>query len=149
MYKHILLPTDGSELSSRAVAQGIEFAKSINAKVTGFFAAPDPANDYFLQDWRSGDPKRSPLELNQMSGKLAQKVLSAIEERAKQAGVACECVSVVSDKPYEAIIQAAIDKGCDLIFMASHGKKGISGLLLGSETIKVLTYCKVPVLVYR
>jgi nucleotide-binding universal stress UspA family protein len=149
MYKHILLPTDGSDLSERAIASGIKFAKSINARVTGFFASPDPGTDYFIQDWRSHDPKRSPRELEEAGQKLAQKVLSKVQQQARSAGVECECVSVVSDSPHEAIIAAATEKGCDLIFMASHGRRGFSGVLLGSETIKVLTYCKIPVLVYR
>lgn len=149
MYKHILLPTDGSELSEEAIAHGIKLAKSIGARVTGFFASPDPGKDYFLQNWRSDERKRSPRELKQMAGQLSQRVLATIEQKAKQAGVPYEGVSVVSDAPYEDIIKVATERECDLIFMASHGKKGLSGFLLGSQTIKVLTYCKIPVLVYR
>ena len=129
MYSHILLPTDGSALSERAIGEGIKFARSINAKVTGFFAAPDPGTDYFFQDWRSSNPKRSRLDLDQMSKKRTERILSVIEERAREAGIAYDCFSMVTDSPHDAIIQTATDRGCDLIFMASHGQRGFSALL--------------------
>ena len=75
--------------------------------------------------------------------------LSAIEKAAQEAGVPCETVCEISDHPYETIIRAAEKRGCDLIMMASHGQRGVKGLLLGSETQKVLTHSKIPVLVHR
>ena len=78
-----------------------------------------------------------------------QEILGFVERLCQEAGVACNKLTLTSDIPYEAIIDAATQGGCDLIFMASHGRRGFSGLLLGSETNKVLTHSKVPVLVYR
>jgi len=143
MFKNILLPTDGSPLSEAAIQKGVQFAKSINAKVTGFYALPEfhiiTYRSEILEDTRESFAKDSQAQ--------AKKYLAAIEALAKGAGVPCETVQAVSDHPYEAIIKAAQDKGCDLIMMASHGRRGVRGLLLGSETQKVLTHTKLPVLV--
>lgn len=149
MYKHILLPTDGSELSEKAIMKGLEFAKKVNARVTGFYAVPESSSEYFFQDWRRSGEAKSPAQFDKALKKMAEKHLAVIENAAKKKGVRCKCFYVCSDSPHEAIIKAATDKGCDLIFMASHGKKGIGGMLLGSQAIKVLMNCKIPVLVYR
>ena len=146
MYKHILLPTDGSELSENAVKNGIMLAKSIGAKVTGLFVAPQFHLTVY-DDWVV-EPMLQP-EFEEKARKQAQQRLAAIESAAKAAGVACDVVHGISDSPYEMIIKTAEERGCDLIFMASHGRRGIAGLLLGSETTKVLTHTKIPVLVYR
>lgn len=143
MFKHILLPTDGSALSEAAIHQGIEFAKSVNAKVTGFYAMPE----FHIFTYRSDMLEDTKNEFMKDSKAHADKYLAAIKSAAKHAGVPCEIVCVSSDHPYEAIIQTASDKGCDLIVMASHGRRGVRGLLLGSETHKVLTHAKLPVLV--
>jgi nucleotide-binding universal stress UspA family protein len=145
MFKHLLLPTDGSQLSKAAVQKSVQFAKSINAKVTGLYVMPvfhavgrktemlDDADEAFARECRA----------------LADQFLSVIEDAAKATDVACETELVISDHPYEAIIKAAEEKGCDVIAMASHGRKGVQGLTLGSETQKVLTNSKIPVLVFR
>lgn len=147
MFKHILVPTDGSKLSTETAAKAIAFAKETGARVTIFFAKPDyPVS--FYGEGAIMDPT-SPEKFAEMADKQAQEILSAVAETAKQEGVACETISAVSDTPYEAVISQAERSGCDLIFMASHGRRGISGLLLGSETQKVLTHSKIPVLVYR
>jgi nucleotide-binding universal stress UspA family protein len=147
MFKHILVPTDGSPLSSDTVKRAIAFAKETNARITFFFAKPD----YPVAFYGEGaliDPT-TPDKFAQMAEQQAREILAAHEATAKAEGVASASVSSVSDIPYEAIIAAAEASGADLIFMASHGRRGFSGLLLGSETQKVLTHSKIPVLVYR
>lgn len=145
MFRHILLPTDGSQLSDVAMRKGIQFAKAIDARVTGFCVIPKLP---FL----SYDAELGPEFKKQAAAAVQAEVnknLLAIEKAAKEAGVPCETVQEKSDQPYEAIIETAIRKECDLIIMASHGRRGVEGLLLGSETQKVLTHSKIPVLVYR
>lgn len=147
MFKHILVPTDGSELSADTVSKAVNFARETGAKITFFYAKPD----YPVAFYGEGaliDPT-TPEKFAAMADKQAQDILSAAQKVAAAAGVPCAGDSSTSDVPYEAIIAAATDKGCDLIFMASHGRRGLSGLLLGSETQKVLTHSKTPVLVYR
>jgi nucleotide-binding universal stress UspA family protein len=147
MFKHILVPTDGSPLSSDTVKRAIAFARETGAKVTFFFAKPD----YPVAFYGEGaliDPT-TPDKFAEMAEKQAQEILAAHEAAAKAEGVNSASLSSVSDIPYEAIIAAAETSGADLIFMASHGRRGFSGLLLGSETQKVLTHSKIPVLVYR
>jgi nucleotide-binding universal stress UspA family protein len=146
MFKHILLPTDGSKLSEAAIQQGIRFAKSIGAQVTGLCVMP-LQQTFFYETEIPGDLV---LELaTQPSRELAETYLTAIEKGAKEAGVACDVVYEKNDNPYEAIIRVAEQKGCDLIMMASHGRRGVGALLIGSETQKVLTHSKIPVLVHR
>ncbi|MDP3514094.1 MAG: universal stress protein [Sulfuritalea sp.] len=147
MFKHILVPSDGSQLSSDTATRAIAFAKETGAKVTFFFAKPD----YPVAFYGEGaliDPT-TPDKFAEMAEQQAKEILAGHEAAAKAEGVSCASISSVSDIPYEAIIAAAEDAGADLIFMASHGRRGISGLLLGSETQKVLTHSKIPVLVYR
>ncbi len=147
MFKHILVPTDGSQLSTDTVKRAIAFAKETRAKISFFFAKPD----YPVAFYGEGaliDPT-TPDKFAEMAQQQAKEILDANEALAKAEGVECGSVSAVSDIPYEAIIAAAEQVGADLIFMASHGRRGISGLLLGSETQKVLTHSKIPVLVYR
>jgi nucleotide-binding universal stress UspA family protein len=147
MFKHILVPTDGSPLSSDTVKRAIVFARETGAKITFFFAKPD----YPVAFYGEGaliDPT-TPDKFSEMAEKQAQEILAVHEASAKAEGVVSASLSSVSDIPYEAIIAAAETSGADLIFMASHGRRGISGLLLGSETQKVLTHSKIPVLVYR
>ncbi len=147
MFKHILVPTDGSELSADTVKKAVDFAREIGAKITFFYAKPD----YPVAFYGEGaliDPT-TPEKFAAMADKQAEDILSAAKNAASTASVPCAGASATSDVPYEAIINAATSSGCDLIFMASHGRRGLSGLLLGSETQKVLTHSKVPVLVYR
>ncbi|MBI5790861.1 MAG: universal stress protein [Rhodocyclales bacterium] len=147
MFKHILVPTDGSQLSGDTVKRAIDFAKETSARITFFFAKPD----YPVAFYGEGaliDPT-TPDKFAEMAEQQAREILTAHEASAKAAGVSSASVTSISDIPYEAIIAAAEKVGADLIFMASHGRRGISGLLLGSETQKVLTHSKIPVLVYR
>ena len=145
MFKHILLPTDGSPLSEAAMRKGIQFAKSLNAKVTVFCVVP--ALPYVGCEAEIGADFRTQAEAAVQAE--VNKNLLAIEKAAKEAGVECETAKATSAQPYEAIIEAAAKKECDLIIMASHGRRGVGALLLGSETQKVLTHSRIPVLVYR
>jgi nucleotide-binding universal stress UspA family protein len=147
MYKHILIPTDGSRLSQRTVVAGVELAQALGARVTGLFAAP-AATPLVYRDLLPvgyGTPEQNAVLIE----RAAQRYLAVIERAAKAAGVPCETVSVTDDFPADAILSLAKRRKCDLIFMASHGRRGLSGLLLGSETQKVLTHARIPVLVHR
>jgi len=145
MFKHILIPTDGSETSKSMVGDCIAFAREIGAGITGLHVVAEyPIYAYqaeMLPDTRE--------RFEQECVDLAHEYLNGIKKAAAEAGVSCDTFYVVSDQPYAAIIKAAQDKHCDLIAMASHGRKGVKGLLLGSETQKVLTHSQIPVLVYR
>jgi nucleotide-binding universal stress UspA family protein len=143
MFKHILLPTDGSNLSQVAIQKGVQLAKSMKAKITGVSVMP--AQKYYLyQTDIIVQVKEETVKQHKIQ---ANRNLSFIEKAAKEAGVPCETFCESSDHPYEAIIRVAEKIGCDLIMMASHGQRGVKGLLLGSETQKVLTHSKIPVLV--
>jgi len=144
MYRHILIPTDGSELAERAVTHGLSLAKSTGAKVT-VIIVEEPFNWHAAEYAGIGELAR---HAEQMKKHLAS-VLSRAADAAQQAGVSCDTIQVEDAQPYQAIIAAAADRGCDLIVMASHGRSGLSAVLLGSVTNKVLTHTKVPVLVCR
>lgn len=147
MFKHILVPTDGSPLSQSAVARAVAFAKEAGARITLFYAEPDAPAAY------AGMGALSSAHLTQeVHARLdgaARDILDAAEQVARDAGVACDRLALVGNQPHALIIQAAQSRGCDLIFMASHGRRGLSALLLGSETQKVLAHSTIPVLVYR
>ena len=146
MFSHLLIPTDGSPLSDAAVKRGVELAKEMNAKVTGLHVA----EPFRVLSTESEVLKDTREEYYASARANAEQVLAAFETDAKSAGVsAFDRIFVVSDHPYQAIIDTARDKGCDLILMASHGRRGLQALLLGSETHKVLVHSKIPVLVYR
>ena len=147
MFKHVLIPTDGSDLSRTTAQKGVLFAKEISAKVTVFFAKPEYPIAYFGEGALI-DPT-TPEKFAELADQQAAEYLGEVAKQCADAGVECATIAATSDVPYEAIIEAAEKSGCDLIFMASHGRRGISGFLLGSETNKVLTHSKVPVLVYR
>lgn len=147
MFKHILVPTDGSELSRATAKRAVSFAKEAGARITAFYAKPEYPIAYFGEGALI-DPT-TPEKFTEMAEQQASEFLNEVSVWCEEAGVQCDTVSATSDIPYEAIIEAAEKSGCDLIFMASHGRRGITGLLLGSETNKVLTHSKVPVLVYR
>ena len=147
MYKHILIPTDGSALSQKAVVQGVELAKSVGAKVTGFFAAPPATPIVYRDNLPVGFAQ--PGEHAQMIKKTAAKRLEFIERAAKKAGVRFEGVHVTSDYPADAILDVAKKKKCDAIVMATQGEGGLRGMFIGSVTQKVLNQSKIPVLVIR
>jgi nucleotide-binding universal stress UspA family protein len=147
MFKHILLPTDGSPLSNKAVARGIEFARKIKARVTALHVVPEfkLIGDESFALLTPALKKR----LDDEARVRTKKMLDAIARQARTRGVRCATLSVASDLPYQQIIATARKKKCDLIIMASHGRRGLSSLLLGSETAKVLLHSKIPVLVVR
>ena len=145
MYKHILIPTDGSPLSEEAVRQGMALAKSLGAKTTVITVSPR----FHTLAVEPGMLSATPKEYERECEAVAAKVLGTAEGVASESNVAFRALHVVHDHPYAAIIEAAQTNHCDLICMASHGRKGLSALILGSETTKVLTHSKIPVLVCR
>lgn len=145
MFKHVLIPTDGSELSNIAIVNGIKFAKEINAKVTGL-TVTKPFHVFAVESMQIGD---TAAQYSIDAHALADRNLKVLKEAADKAGVDCELVQCSSEHPYQEIVKAATDHGCDVIFQASHGRHGMGALILGSETQKVLTHTKIPVLVFR
>jgi nucleotide-binding universal stress UspA family protein len=145
MFKTILVPTDGSALSENAVKQALQFAKSVNAKVVGFHSV-EPYHVFAVEPEMVSDTREV---YERDAALLSARHLAKLEDMARTAGVPCECISDTDDHPWQAITKAAQSKGCDLIAMASHGRRGIQGLLLGSQTAHVLTHSKIPVLVFR
>jgi nucleotide-binding universal stress UspA family protein len=143
-YRNILIPVDGSELGRKAIPYGVNLAKALGAKVTGitvtvpFRLFMDP---YLLADTSKTYAARTAA--------VAAKYLGRIKDAAAAAGVSCHLIHAQHEQPYQAIVEAAKKEGCDLIVMASHGRRGFSALVLGSETNKVLTHSSIPVLVYR
>ena len=147
MYRNILVATDGSRLSAKAITHAIALARALGAKLTGFYASPDfPLPAY--ADGVMYEPV-SPQEYAAMCKKEADRILSAVGAKAKAAGIRFTAVQAVATAPWEAILAAARKEKCDAIVMASHGRRGVSALLLGSETQKVLTHSKLPVIVVR
>ena len=145
MHRHILIPTDGSELSMNAIDYGTALAKSVNAKVTVLTVSP-PFNTFAVEFDMITDTRE---QYEKRMATLSEKYLKAAKEVAATAGVSCETMHIERDQPYLAIIETAARKSCDLIVMASHGRRGVSAIVPGSETVKVLTHSTVPVLVVR
>ena len=145
MFKHLLVPTDGSELSQAAIQGAVQFAKSINARVTAFHAMPK----FHMLAYGPEMVTDTRQEFAKDCKAHADRFLAVVVQAAKAADVPCETVLKTSDQPYEAIIATAKEQGCDLIMMASHGRCGVQAFILGSETQKVLTHSKIPVLVFR
>jgi nucleotide-binding universal stress UspA family protein len=145
MFKRILLPTDGSEQSQRAILAGIAFAKDLGGEVVGLTVIPK----FHTFTYKTDMLEETKQEYVVDSQKRAAQHLEFIADAARDAGVSCRTEQAVSDDPYEMIISTARDRQCDLIVMGSHGRKGVKGVLLGSETQKVLVHSGIPVLVYR
>jgi nucleotide-binding universal stress UspA family protein len=144
MHRHLLIATDGSELSRAAILYGVALAKSVGAKATAITVMP--SHKFALAaGWLMDTAK----EHHERMGLLAEQYLGVVRDAALAAGIECELVHREHDQPYQAIIDVAREKFCDLIIMASHGRRGVSAVVLGSETLKVLTYSSIPVLVYR
>jgi nucleotide-binding universal stress UspA family protein len=135
MYKNILIPTDGSELTGKVIQSGITLAKAVGAKVTGITVTVPS------QIFADTIPNTSTAN--------AEKYLRQVKDAAAAAGVSCSVIHAEHEQPYQAIIDEEKKNGCDLIVMASHGRRGVSALVLGSETVRVLTHSTIPVLVYR
>jgi len=148
MFKHILVPTDGSRLSAKAIRVAVRLARDTGARITGAFVIPPytpPAYGEAAIFVAAVSAKRYKAQ----AAREARKALAAIEIEARTAGVAYASATQTGYNPWEGIVRAAKAKKCDLIVMASHGRRGLAGLLLGSETTKVLTHSKIPVLVCR
>jgi nucleotide-binding universal stress UspA family protein len=147
MFKNILVPTDGSALSRKAIKQAVRLAKEQKARVTGYYVGPSwtPRGNDDSIAYGNVSPQQHAANV----GKTAERILDDVRKEARKAGVPCGCAYSMHDYPYLKIIEAAGRNRCDLILMATHGRRGISRLLLGSETSKVLAHSKVPVLVYR
>ncbi|WP_036258934.1 universal stress protein [Methylocapsa aurea] len=145
MYKNILLPTDGSDLSKNAVQHGIQLAKAVKAKVTSVTIIT-PSQLFMLEPEIVTE---TPEDYMKHMVNFASKCLDQVKAAALAEGVSCDVLYLEHDSPYEAIIETANNQHCDLIVMASHGRRGISAIVLGSETVKVLTHSTIPVLVYR
>jgi nucleotide-binding universal stress UspA family protein len=143
MYRNILIPTDGSDLADKAVKSGIAFSKEVNAKITVLTVAAPFHTFTFDTQSVEGTPEEYRKRMHERTAKTLEKAANA----AQAEGVACETVEMEHEHPYEAIIQAAKSRGCDLIMMATHGRRGFAGLVRGSETAKVLTHSDIPVLV--
>lgn len=133
MYKHILLPTDGSDLSLRAVTAGIELAKTLNAKVTGLFVAEAT---YIATIDAQSNPR-------------AEAALAAVTKLANEAGIRSVCISTLGDAPQDAIMRTAEAEACDLIVMGTHGRSKIGKFILGSVAASLLADSEIPVLLYR
>jgi nucleotide-binding universal stress UspA family protein len=145
MFKHVLIPIDGSVLSMKAVESGVALAKATGAKIT-VLTVIEPSGIVGTDSRRVAEVRKA---YEQQVRDSAERELKDAERTAKKKGVACTALLQEHDQPYQAIIDTATKKRCDLIAMASHGRRGVSALLLGSETSKVLTHSRIPVLVYR
>lgn len=145
MFQHLLLPVDGSPLSEAAFSKALVFAREARARVTVIRVIPD-FHVYTYQVELLADTR---TRFVQEATRSSADYLKTLAAEAEAADVSCETLCVIHDHPYEAIIQAAQEKECDLIVMASHGRRGLQGVLIGSETNKVLTHSNIPVLVYR
>jgi nucleotide-binding universal stress UspA family protein len=148
MFKNILVPTDGTKLSARAVRSAVALAKTCGAKITGVYVIPPyvpPVYSEGMLYMADIGPQRH----KELMAKAAKKALDALGAEAHRGGVACATVAPLAEQPWQGILKTARGKRCDAIVMASHGRRGIAGLLLGSETTKVLTHSKIPVLVCR
>lgn len=143
MYSHILVPIDGSSLSLDLMSKAVKFAKVLGARIT-FFHAP---RDYSSTSEGALQLSLDPQGFKGRASGETSAILAKAEADARSQGVECQLLSLPSNWPHEAILEAAEAQGCDLIFMASHGKKGLRSLVLGSQTQKVLARTKIPVLV--
>jgi len=146
MFTNILIPTDGSDSSQHAVRTAVELAKTHHARITGIHVIPDY---HLLIAYEGAFDPVTEERIEQEAKARAEKYLEFVRSAAAQAGVVCDTICETSDHPYDAIIKAADARKCDLIVMTSHGRKGLAAVLLGSETRKVLTHAKTPVLIVR
>ena len=146
MFKNILIPTDGTELSQRAVRMGVELARLHQARITGIHVIPDY---HLLIAYEGAFDPVTEERIEEEAKTRAETYLEFVRKSAEDAGVSCDTVCETGDHPHAAILKAADARKCDLIVMTSHGRKGLAAVLLGSETRKVLTHGRIPVLVVR
>ena len=145
MFKHFLIPTDGSDLSRKAVIYGVQLAKALGARVTAITLM----ESYHVASMDAVLVAETAEEHDEHVARVADTTLEQVRMAAEAASVPVETLREVHDQPYRAIIDCALANKCDLIVMASHGRRGVAALLVGSETAKVLTHSTIPVLVYR
>lgn len=148
MYKHIMLPVEGDELSSKAVNECFTLAKAIGAKVTVLHVVPH-VNMHVPVGFTSDIVETLKKQREDEGVKNGERMLAEVEASAKASGVPFDNVVVVGDNPYEEIIDKAEESDCDLIMMASHARRGLDAMIFGSETVRVLKHTKIPVLVVR
>lgn len=146
MFTNILIPTDGSDKSQHAVRAAVELAKVHKARIIGIHVIPDY---HLLIAYEGAFDPVTEERIEQEAKARADKYLAFVRGAAEEAGVTCDTICETSDHPYDAILKTADARKCDLIVMTSHGRKGLAGVLLGSETRKVLTHAKTPVLIVR
>ena len=145
MYQHILVPTDGSPFSVNALRKSVALARTLKARITALTVI-EPFHVFAI------DPEivtATPDQYQRRMTERAERFLAVARDEARAAGVSCATACVEDEHPYRAIVDTAVKEGCDLIAMPSHGRRGLSAVILGSETVKVLTHSSVPVLVYR
>ena len=145
MYKNILIATDGSSLSARAVEHGTSLAKALGATVL-LLTVTERFHVFAVE---ADQLEETPVSFKEHMQRQAERTLSEASEIARNLGVEATTLHLEDDAPYQAIIRTAEGQRCDVIVMASHGRGGVSALLLGSETMKVLSHSKIPVLVVR
>jgi len=145
MFKHILLPTDGSPLSENAILQGVQLARSIGARVTGIHVSPQ----FQVLTYRTDMLEDTRAEYERDCQVHAERYLAFVAKAAAEGGVPCDTMRALNDDVDQAITDAARERGCDLIAMASHGRRGLGKVLLGSQTQRVATHSSVPVLVWH
>ncbi|TDM09302.1 MAG: universal stress protein [Ideonella sp. MAG2] len=144
MVRHILIPTDGSEITAKAVQAAIDLARPLGATLTTI-SVKEPFPYSAISEMQPVPPQ----EFFDAQERIAASRVKAVVQAAEAAGLSCAAHTVEASHPWEAIVEQAKTHGCDLIVMASHGRRGVSALLLGSETQKVLTHCNIPVLVIK
>ena len=158
MYKNILIPTDGVRTCESAISHGVELAKAIGAKVTALHTTPkltpheilEIYHPTFITSDAEGERAKAAMEhVDQLHKAVADKSLAAIESMAADMGVSCETIYLQGETPADAIIKTAKDKGCDLIFITTHGALGLLGAVFGTVTTKVLAHSEIPVLVQK
>ncbi len=158
MFKNILLPTDGLKICDDAISDGIELAKALNAKVTGVHVTRKLTPQQILEAyhpeilWGPQEAEKAQeamAHLEELHKASAERYLKMIQTKAKDAGVDCEVVYLTGESPLDGIMKTVKEKGCDLIYIASHSRSGIAGALLGTVTSKVLSHSRIPVLVHR
>jgi nucleotide-binding universal stress UspA family protein len=145
MYKHIMIPTDGSELSTRGVEAALELAACLVAQVTAL-TVTEP---FHMLSLSPTQVEYTPTTYTHHAQEAGQLILGKVRAKAETVGVACDTVWLEHEHPYMAIIDTARSRNCDLIAMASHGRRGAVAVVLGSQTVKVLTHSTIPVIVYR
>ncbi len=145
MYAHILIATDGSELAEKAVEQGLTLAKTLGSKATAI-TVTEPWTAAVSGEWAVALPA---IEYEKVAAINAQKILDRVSEAARRIGIACETVHVKDQFPAEGIVEEAKARGCDLIVMSSHGRRGLVKFVLGSQANRVLTHSTIAMLICR